>query len=194
MVEELLKALPKHKECLETRQGKFLFVVDWKDENNGGITFTDYDAGRAGVKLFNPNQLFIVCDKFSENALPIKKGDYSSQCECVLFPKEESAADDHWVLFIELKYAKNDSNARSKQNMYPDKMVQQIKETVKYFRDKQILKTDKIVYAIVSFPFLNDYNAWFDQNLLSDAFANDRIIMRATNLAEIISRQILNLH
>lgn len=42
MIKKLLDVLSEHKDYLETLQGKVLYVADWKDENNGGISFTDY--------------------------------------------------------------------------------------------------------------------------------------------------------
>ena len=73
MIKKLLDVLSEHKDYLETLQGKVLYVADWKDENNGGISFTDYDVERATVRLLNPNMLSVCCDKFPENALPIKE-------------------------------------------------------------------------------------------------------------------------
>ena len=55
------------------------------------------------------------------------------------------------------------------------------------------MEKDKIVYAIVSFPMLENYNAWFDQNLIHEALAGHRIIVRATNQAEILNKQIIRL-
>ena len=81
MIEKLLGVLPEHKDYLDSLQGKVLYVADWKDENNGGISFTDYDVERAAVRLLNPSMLSVYCDKFPENALPIKKGCFSQQCE-----------------------------------------------------------------------------------------------------------------
>lgn len=162
MIKKLLDVLSEHKDYLETLQGKVLYVADWKDENNGGISFTDYDVERATVRLLNPNMLSVCCDKFPENALPIKKGCFSQQCECVLFPHEEADVVDNWLLFIETKYAKDEIKARDERNNYPQKMVGQIEATVEYFRNKGILEENKAVYAIVSFPMLDNYNAWFD--------------------------------
>lgn len=53
MIKKLLDVLSEHKDYLETLQGKVLYVADWKDENNGGISFTDYDVKRATVRLLN---------------------------------------------------------------------------------------------------------------------------------------------
>lgn len=193
MIKKLLDVLSEHKDYLETLQGKVLYVADWKDENNGGISFTDYDVKRATVRLLNPNMLSVCCDKFPENALPIKKGRFSQQCECVLFPHEEADVIDTWLLFIETKYAKDEIKARDERNNYPQKMVGQIEATVEYFRNKGILEENKVVYAIVSFPMLDNYNAWFDQNLIHEALAKYRIIVRATNQAKILSKQVIQL-
>ena len=194
MIKKLLDVLSEHKEYLDTLQGKVLYIADWKDENNGGISYTDYDVERAAVRLLNPNMLSVCCDKFPENALPIKKGRYSQQCECVLFPEEEVNVADNWVLFIETKYAKDENKARDVRNNYPQKMVGQIEATVEYFRNKGILEENKVVYAIVSFPMLDNYNAWFDQNLIHEALAEHQIIVRATNQAKILNKQVIQLY
>lgn len=191
MIEKLLGVLPEHKDYLDSLQGKVLYVADWKDENNGGISFTDYDVERAAVRLLNPSMLSVYCDKFPENALPIKKGCFSQQCECILFPQDEAEDTDNWRLFIETKYAKDEAKARDERNNYPQKMVGQIEATVEYFRNKGILEENQVVYAIVSFPMLDNYNAWFDQNLIHEALAKHQIIVRATNQAKILNKKII---
>ena len=191
MIEKLLGVLPEHKDYLDSLEGKVLYVADWKDENNGGISFTDYDVERAAVRLLNPSMLSVFCDKFPENALPIKKGCFSQQCECILFPQDEAEDTDDWRLFIETKYAKDEAKARDERNNYPQKMVGQIEATVEYFRNKGILEENKVVYAIVSFPMLDNYNAWFDQNLIHEALAKHQIIVRATNQAKILNKKVI---
>lgn len=191
MIEKLLGVLPEHKDYLDSLQGKVLYVADWKDENNGGISFTDYDVERAAVRLLNPSMLSVFCDKFPENALPIKKGCFSQQCECILFPQDEAEDTDDWRLFIETKYAKDEAKAHDERNNYPQKMVGQIEATVEYFRNKGILEENQVVYAIVSFPMLDNYNAWFDQNLIHEALAKHQIIVRATNQAKILNKKII---
>ena len=191
MIEKLLGVLPEHKDYLDSLQGKVLYVADWKDENNGGISFTDYDVERAAVRLLNPSMLSVFCDKFPENALPIKKGCFSQQCECILFPQDEAEDTDDWRLFIETKYAKDEAKARDERNNYPQKMVGQIEATVEYFRNKGILEENQVVYAIVSFPMLDNYNAWFDQNLIHEALAKHQIIVRATNQAKILNKKVI---
>ena len=191
MIEKLLGVLPDHKDYLDSLQGKVLYVADWKDENNGGISFTDYDVERAAVRLLNPSMLSVFCDKFHENALPIKKGCFSQQCECILFPQDEAEDTDDWRLFIETKYAKDEAKARDERNNYPQKMVGQIEATVEYFRNKGILEENQVVYAIVSFPMLDNYNAWFDQNLIHEPLAKHQIIVRPTNQAQILNKKII---
>lgn len=191
MIEKLLGVLPEHKDYLDSLQYKVLYVADWKDENNGGISFTDYDVERAAVRLLNPSMLSVYCDKFPENALPIKKGCFSQQCECILFPQDEAEDTDDWRLFIETKYAKDEAKARDERNNYPQKMVGQIEATVEYFRNKGILEENQVVYAIVSFPMLDNYNAWFDQNLIYEALAKHQIIVRATNQAKIMNKKVI---
>ena len=63
MIEKLLGVLPEHKDYLDSLQCKVLYVADWKDENNGGISFTDYDVERAAVRLLNPSMLS-VCRRY----------------------------------------------------------------------------------------------------------------------------------
>ena len=191
MIEKLVGVLAEHKDYLDSLQGKVLYVADWKDENNGGISFTDYDVERAAVRLLNPSMLSVYCDKFPENALPIKKGCFSQQCECILFPQDEAEDTDDWRLFIETKSAKDEAKARDERNNYPQKMVGQIEATVEYFRNKGILEENQVVYAIVSFPMLDNYNAWFEQNLIHEALAKHQIIVRATNQAKILNKKII---
>lgn len=79
-------------------------------------------------------------------------------------------------------------------------MVGQIKETVKYFRNKDIIPPDKIVYAIISFPNLvEEFSSWVfpiirqdgTEESILDILQNDRIIIRATNNAQIINAKLL---
>lgn len=74
MIEKLLGVLPEHKNYLDSLQGKVLYVADWKDENNGGISFTDYDVERAAVRLLNPSMLSVYCDKFPRKCSTNKEG------------------------------------------------------------------------------------------------------------------------
>lgn len=73
-------------------------------------------------------------------------------------------------------------------------MVRQIKETVSYFRMKGIISENKIVHAIIAFPnLMEEFNSWvfpikhdgIEESIL-DIRINDKIIIRATNHAQIV--------
>lgn len=172
-----------------------LYIVDWANENGGNVEIsgTRFSAINA-VHIENKPNISIFFDGFKKNALPITRSTYSKQCECVLLPI--CCDTEEWVLFIETKYAVDLKRAKKKEANYPYCMVKQIKETVKYFRDKGIISQDKIVHAIVSFPnLLDEFNSWafpilhengIEESIL-DILINDKIIIRATNHARIIS-------
>lgn len=54
MIEKLLGVLPEHKDYLDSLEGKVLYVADRKDENNGGISFTD----RGNCRVFQEQRNF----------------------------------------------------------------------------------------------------------------------------------------
>ena len=189
----LLSVLPNHVSCFTTIMGSFLYVKDMK-KSNGGNAVIDCckTKGVPAVELYNPKSLEyqIEFDAFPDNALPLSKGHYEEQCECVMFP--ENSDQNEWVLFIETKYAEKLESAKNPQYRYPEKMVEQIRKTVKYFRDKNILSPNKVVYAIISFPFIEEgFESWSfpikkkDGTLESveDILFNDKIHIRATNHA-----------
>lgn len=85
-----------------------------------------------------------------------------------------------------MKYARDEFKALDPRNRYPSKMVNQIIKTVDYFREKHILAPDKTVNAIVSFPELQHFNAWFANDAVEDTLKNHRVIIRAINQATIV--------
>ena len=104
------------------------------------------------------------------------------------------------MLFIETKYAENLEKAQKKEADYPNKMVIQIKDTVRYFRNNGIISNDKVVYAIISFPNLvEEFGSWVfpiikedgTEESILDILLNDKIIIRATNNAQIINEKLL---
>lgn len=172
-----------------------LYIVDFAaiDDGNVEISGTISSAINA-VHIDNKPNISIFFDGFKKNALPINHSTYSKQCECVLLPTH--CDTEEWVLFIETKYAANLLKAQKKEANYPYRMVKQIKETVKYFREKKIISQDKIVHAIVSFPnLIQEFNSWVfpvlhengTEESVLDILMNDRIIIRATNNARITS-------
>jgi len=188
-------ALPSHN--LTTHSHSNLFIADYTDIKNGlGVVLfenepTDYKC----VHISNPKPVTICFDGFEYNALPIETGHYSKQCECILFPDRCNDEID-WVLFVETKYANDFKAAFNEIFDYPNGMVTQIIETVKYFRDKKIIAPNKRVHAIVSFPNLvNEFNSTIFKGDLSetDILIQHRIIIRGTNTAKIISEKRISL-
>lgn len=176
-----------------------IYIMDWANKNGGDVEVSDTKSNVINsVHLDNQSNLTVFFDGFKKDALPISRSEYSKQCECVLFPK--CCDKEEWVLFVETKYAKDLQRAQKKEANYPNRMVGQIKETVKYFRNKDIIPPDKIVYAIISFPNLvEEFSSWVfpiirqdgTEESILDILQNDRIIIRATNNAQIINAKLL---
>ena len=198
--ERIIAALPAHAACFTQCNGAVMYVRDMKPVNGGSATIDNNNGVVAAVELHNPLLVELDFDAFPDNALPIDGGNHEKQCECVLFP--EGADQNEWVLFIETKYVNNLQNAQKKEYGYPHLMVTQIKKTVEYFRAKQILSQDKRVYAIVSYPTLEEgFESWcfplkHDDGTLEsieDILMTDKIHIRATNSAFIKSVKRLKL-
>lgn len=198
MKDKIEAILPNH--TLIFSESPDLYIVDYTDMKKGGVELLGYKPDDINAVYLknkpegNPQDkrpIAIYFDGFKDNALPIRKGHYNSQCECIVFPA--SCKDTDWILFVETKYANNMALAFKKELGYPRKMVNQIIETVKYFRDKGIIATNRKVHAIVSFPNLiaafNSFVFTEEGQSETDIFLNHKIIVRATNSATIISEK-----
>ena len=193
MKNRLLAQLPQHKTCLCSIYNPHLYIVDWKDYNKGAVEISGAQRNVINaVHILNENNVKVFFDAFPENALPITKKKRSRQCECVVFPI--TCDQDEWILFIETKYANSIHAAKNPDSDYPYCMVRQIKETVSYFRMKGIISENKILHAILAFPNLMEgFNSWvfpikhdgIEESIL-DIRINDKIIIRATNHAQIV--------
>ncbi len=183
----LEEILPEHN--LQLSNSPSIYIVDYKNINGGGIVFHQTEPAINYVFLENTTPIGIFFDGFEENALPLDEpGKYNSQCECVLFPEQCNESD--WILFIEMKYANNREAAFRENRDYPNCMINQILETVKYFRDKKIIPGDKRVNAIVSFPNLvEEFSSTFFTGRMSmdEILYDHRILIRATNSGSIKS-------
>lgn len=177
-----------------------IHIVDWKKFTNENLKVHDCIPvdPRTGqlirsVRLMNTTAVPVIVDAFGENALVYTKKRKARQCECVIYPDDFKETD--WVLFVEMKYAENEIAAFRKENDYPNNMIEQIKQTVQFFKDKKILPPEKVVYAIVSFPnLLATFNSTlFSFNAINDIYLDYGIIIRGTNNAEIISSNDIKL-
>jgi hypothetical protein len=97
-----------------------------------------------------------------------------------------------------MKYADNVKNAFRQESNYPNCMITQIIETVRYFRENGILENNRRATAIVSFPklieefssFFFDFSDETPENILE----NHKILLYPTNSATITSPQRILLH
>jgi len=192
MKNRIAEILPKH--TLIQSSSKNIYIIDCKNINKGEVCLLENEPAEIKtVYLKNENEITVLFDGFKENALPINKGHYNRQCECVIFP--EICNNDDWVLFVETKYSNNLENAFREENDYPHCMVKQILETVKFFRSKGILENGRRTTAIVSFPnLIEEFNSTFfpvriDEKNVSaeDILAKYNILIRATNAVQIKS-------
>ena len=198
--DRIIAALPAHAAYFTQCNGVVMYVRDMKPINGGAATIDNLGGGAAAVELHNPLQIAVDFDAFPDNALPLGVGLHEKQCECVMFP--DGADQNEWVLFIETKYVDNLQNAQKSEYGYPQSMVTQIKKTVEYFRNKQILSQEKRVHAIISYPTLEEgFESWcfpikYDDGTsesVEDILLKDKIHIRATNCALIKSVKRLKL-
>lgn len=184
--------LPKH--ILTAHSNCKLFIADYKSLNGGNVNVFDSEPNDIKcIKILNPRKILVCFDGFQENALPLDIGTQSQQCEGVLFP--DRVNDNDWVLFVETKYSNSVEAALDETRGYPNKAINQIKETVKYFRDKGIIARDKKVSAIISFPVLmEEFNSTIlTSDKIMEVLLNDKIIIRGTNIGTIISEKRIKL-
>ena len=194
MKDRIVRILPHHQ--LMLYNGSELFIADYKDLNNGDVVMLEQAPNDINyVHITNSREVDICFDGFKDNALPLEVGCCNPQCECVLFPNQCDSKD--WILFVETKYANDYKTAFNTVYDYPNGMVRQIIETVRYFRDKGIIEERRKVHAIVSFPnLIGDFNSTlFHKAELSveEILLQHKIIVRGVNSAQVISEKRIKL-
>ena len=137
MIELLSEIIPKSN-C-KNSNAKDIYIVDYKHIHNGIVDLHEQIPEVNFVHLSNINSVEVYFNGFLESALEIEVGNYSSQCECIIFSNPYSS--NTWTLFIETKYVNSIENAFRESNDYPYSMVNQIIDTVKYFRDKNLMNS-----------------------------------------------------
>ncbi|MDQ3191766.1 MAG: hypothetical protein M3Q58_09240 [Bacteroidota bacterium] len=186
--------LPKH--TVIESESKNIYIVDYANLNNGPVVLLDTEPQEVNyVFIRNDNKVSVCFDGFEKNALVINAGNHSLQCECVLFPS--TCDDSDWVLFIETKYTNDIKSAFKEENNYPKCMIDQIVDTVSFFRKNGILKEKRRATAIVSFPnLIEEFNSTFFSGEITelDILKAHNILIRATNSAKIISQKRIKLY
>ena len=185
--------LPHH--TLKTSNSNNIYIIDFKHINGGDVQLLEIEPEEIKyVHLENIQPISVIFDGFKDNALPLDIGLFNKQCECIIFP--ESCEDKDWILFIETKYVNSLENAFRENNDYPNCMVTQIIETVKYFREKEIIQNNRRVNAIVSFPpLIEEFNSTFFTGIqtVDEILSKYNILIRATNSAIIKSEKRITL-
>ena len=100
MIIKLNEIIPKSN-CKES-DIEHLYIIDSKHDNNGNVDLCEDEPTIKYFYLENPNKINIFFNGFLECALQNEIGNYSRQCECVLFSAPYT--DGNWILFIETKY------------------------------------------------------------------------------------------
>lgn len=183
MINKISAIIPRS--VLKNSSSEHIFIIDNKHFDKKGIADLIETEPEIGfVYLYNKNNVSVNFHAFEESAL----GQNCRQCECITYSTPYD--DESWELFIETKYVTNIENAFRESNGYPNSMIDQIVQTVNFFREKEILASNKVVNAIVSFPTLiQDFSASFFTGVISieDIMINHKIRIRAKNSAEIKS-------
>lgn len=168
-------------------QIEHIYIVDLKGATGaGGIEAYDEEQEYESLLLRNLDHIPVRLVAFEENAFKVRRCYYAKQCECVVYP--EPSLENSWLLFVEMKYAKNENNIECEG--WHKKAVEQIRSTVGFLKQNGTISSDKKLNAIVSFPKLSAFSSWLTQYIQNE-LEPDNIIARCTNAATIIDDQIL---
>lgn len=170
-------------------------MVDYKDSTGGEVENICTKPKENFVFLDNAKEIEVYYAAFLDNALEIEAGNHSKQCECVLCPSD--CTEPFWVLLVETKYANDLQAAFNKEYDYPNNMIDQIIQTVAFFRSKNILPPKKRVHAILSFPnLIQDFSESFRAKCdppIEQILLDHQILIRPTNKATIKTKKRLKL-
>lgn len=195
MKAKIEQQLTSDKHTIFESNAQAIYIVDYKNLNGGPVCLLETEpTDIKAVDITNANSVPIYFDAFKDNALVKSTGNHSQQCEGVLFPKTENETD--WVLFVECKYTYDLKTATNTEYGYPKKAIDQIIETVSFFRDKGILEQNRRATAIIALPnLMEEFNSTFFTGQLSviDILIQHKIFIRATNSAIIKSSKNIKL-
>ena len=167
-----------------------IHVIDLMRRTNNAQSIAIYDAqpeGIATLLIENPN-LDITATCFKPQCFQNEQKKEIKSCEGVFYLS--NSTKETWVLFIEIK----DCNVGNISEYFKD-AKKQIINTVRIFRDKNVITENKIVYANVSFPRackMNFFNH-FIKNPEQKKFRDDhKIMIKGTNKLKIINNKAIS--
>lgn len=192
--ENIKKSYPHHlAKCTCTDQS--LFIADYTDQ-------TKEEAHKRGTEFFvgnpptdieyfslhSPNKLRVLGIPFDKDSFRSVDDKIETQCECVILPQGSNS--NSWICFIELKY----SGKKRKNPRNLNKAKEQLIETQKHYRNKNIFSKTNPCYLLLSFPKQSEpfANIFLSQDELLGMKEKYNIIMRPTNSAEIIDSKQIN--
>jgi len=140
--------------------------------------------------LRNPLSIGVNAVSFDKESFMDEEGESQTQCECVTFPSD--ATDYSWILFLELKYCKED-NKRKKRNL--PKAIDQLLATHSYYKSNGIITKKNVSYLIAAFPTLTSVpfrNSTLTPVYLQNLKTKENIILKIANEATIDSPEMLS--
>jgi hypothetical protein len=132
------------------------------------------------LTLKNETLLNITASIFGKQCFMDEKNKEIKHCECILYPT--NATTNTWVLFVEIKDCKPKNISG-----YFISAKKQIIQTVKLFRDRNLLEADKKVHAVISFPRKKTdfYRNIITQGIRQQFLHQHKIIIRGSNIVTV---------
>ena len=193
MIQERIKAHYPHHLTVEKRltTEKSIYVADHSLATQGdrNVELVD-DPSQVSIEHFtlnNPPGMTITGLPFSQKSFRRADGQFASQCECVIYPKEGD--EESWICFVELKYSAKPANNRS--NLM--KARRQLLRTQACYRYKQVINKRNTCYLFASLPKQTEPFLHFTltQSYLIDLKRRFNIVLGFKNSAEVLNHNKL---
>ena len=193
MIQERIKKHFPHHLTVEKKltTEKSIYIADYSLATKGSrnVELVD-DLSQATIEHFflnNPLGVAITGLPFTQKSFKRPDGQFASQCECVIFPKDSDK--ESWICFVELKYSKKSTNNRG--NLM--KARRQLLRTQACYRCKQVIDKRNTCYLLASLPLQREPFPHFTltPSHLIDLKRRFNIVLRFKNSAEIINHKML---
>lgn len=190
---EIKKVFPRHKISTYSQD---IYIADYTDQTKDEEIKRSVEVNTelpADIEFFclhNPLPIEINVVSLDRKSFVDEDGESQTQCECVTFPSD--ATDSSWVLFLELKYCKEEK--KRKQRNLP-KAIDQLLATHSYYKNKEIITIKNASFLIAAFPTLTSVpfrNSTLTASYLQNLKKKENIILRVANEAIIKSLEMLS--
>jgi len=160
------------------------YVVDFTERTKSARSVEVLETPEIDpLTVKNSTELSITTSIFKPQSLVDANNKEIKQCECIMYPTQNN--DSTWIIFVEIKDCKP-NNAGG----YHKEVKEKIITNVGFFREKGIIDSDKVVYAVVSFPRKDKTNFHYklisppEQKHLRDTY---KIMIKGTNKISVIN-------